>query len=336
MTQLNYDNYSSGRWVGTVEDPESEEIYDDNSTYSSFGQICDSVTQWSPMVSDGLYLPFLAVIRCEAKEKGVTGTDAELSEKINAWPESQTTGDCVSHFVRGACDCARALDLEHDGDYERWETRTATEPIYGHRGHRGAGANCSRLVHFVRSSGGMLLRQSYDIDGFGKLDLSKYDASVGIRWGGSGVPSSIVNECKKHQVTDSVRVSTKEEILQAYRQGHMVGGCSSLGLSRTRNEDGVSEARGSWAHAMLSHGLDEREDTVSKYGCPLILIQNSWGAWNSGPRKIRGTDILIPKGSCWFKLDSYAKYYKSSCFCFTETRGWKAIKPVTIGSSPFG
>ena len=336
MTDLNYDHYSSGRVVGTIEDPEAEEIFDDRSRYETFSHMCDDLSQWSPVVEEGLYLPFLAVIRCEAREKGITGNDAELSQKVNPWPESQTTGDCVSHFVRAACDVARSIDLEYEGDHERWDTRTATEPIYGHRGHRGAGANCSRLVDFVRSSGGMLLRKPYDIDGYGRLDLSKYNASVGIKWGGSGVPGSVVAECKKHQIIDSVRVRTKEDVLQAYRQGHSVGGCSSLGLSRVRNEDGVSSVSGSWAHAMHSHGLDEREETIGKYGCPLILIQNSWGAWNSGPRKILNTDILIPKGSCWFPLDRYIKYYSNSCFALTEANGWKARKPITIGHSAFG
>ena len=336
MANVNLNLYSRYQRVGIIDDPEGEEIFDDHSTYGSFSEMCDATGQWTPKVGEGLYLPFLAVIRCEAKEKGITGTDAELSAKVNPWPESQTTGDCVSHFVRNACDVARAIDIEHEGDHERWDTRTATEPTYGHRGHRGAGANCSRLVDYVRSVGGMLLRKPYDIDGYGKLDLSRYNASIGIKWGGGGVPDSVKAECKKHRITDAIRVKTKDDILQAYRQGHAVGGCSSLGLSRVRNEDGVSRAKGSWAHAMHSHGLDERDETVKKYGSPLVLIQNSWGAWNSGPRKIRGTDILIPRGSCWFPLDSYIRYYSGSCFCLKEADGWKALKPVTVGFSAFG
>ena len=111
-----------------------------------------------------------------------------------------------------------------------------------------------------------------------------------------------------------------------------------IAFSRKRNEDGVSEVQGSWAHAMMGIGYDERPDTVKKYGCPLVLEQNSWGKWNSGPRRIRGTNIYIPHGSCWVKEDDYVrrKVEAGSCFVFVGTRGWDVERLTSLGNDAFG
>ncbi len=46
-------------------------------------------------------------------------------------------------------------------------------------------------------------------------------------------------------------------------------------------------------------GADDREEIHRKYGGPLVLVQNSWGIFNTGPRRILGTNIDIPEGSFW-------------------------------------
>ncbi len=184
----------------------------------------------------------------------------------------------------------------------------------------------------------MMLRKVYDIEGYGKLDLSKYNASIGTNWGGSGVPEPVAKEARKHQILKSTRVTDRDQLRAAYRNGLAVGGCSMIAFSRRRNEDGVSEVQGSWAHAMQGIGFDERPETIRKYGCPLVLEQNSWGAWNSGPRKIRGTNLLIPKGSCWVKEDDYVrrKIEGGSCFTMVGARGWDVLRLTNFGLRSFG
>ena len=332
--------YESGDLSGVVADPEAEERFDGESNFGCYADVLDSFGLWTPQVTEGLYLPYLAVVMAEAARLGIRGSLADLSKdkRINPWPESQSTGDCVAHRCRNACDAARACDQYVDGDFETWVCRTATEPIYGHRGHRGAGANCSRLLSYVRNEGGMMLRKKYEIEGYGELDLSEYKASIGMGWGGSGVPKAVREEGQKHQVLDATRVKTREELRQAYRNGHCVGGCSSIAFSRKRNEDGVSKVTGSWAHAMLGIGFDEREVTIKKYGEPLVLEINSWGKWNSGGRKILNSDIYIPHGSCWVKESDYVrrKIKPGSCFVVTSTVGWKPVKLIDLGHSAFG
>ena len=106
-----------------------------------------------------------------------------------------------------------------------------------------------------------MLRRDYPELG---LDLSKYKASIGTNWGRKGVPDKVKREGQKHQILKAVRVEDRDQMRNAFRNGLAVGGCSYLAFSRKRNEDGVSEVGGSWAHAMLETGYDEREITKAK------------------------------------------------------------------------
>jgi hypothetical protein len=38
---------------------------------------------------------------------------------------------------------------------------------------------------------------------------------------------------------------------------------------------------------------------INLYKEPLALVQNSWGNWNDGSRRIFGTKLDIPIGSFW-------------------------------------
>lgn len=330
--------YQDHSFIGTIEDPEAEEWLNDRMEFQNYGEVCDRFGLWTDgEVEEGLYLPFLAVCKAEAESMGLSGTLAEHSrnESVNPWPESQTTGDCVSHWCRNACDIARALDIYAKYESEEWRARTATEPIYGHRGHGGAGANCSKLAGYVSDVGGMMLRKKYPELG---LDLTKYNASIGIKWGRPGVPGPVKEEGRKHQIVNVTRITDREQMRQAYRNGLAVGGCSDIAYSRTRDDNGVSKVQGSWAHAMMGIGYDERKVIVDKYGEPLVCEVNSWGRWNSGPRTILGTDIKIPHGSCWIKESDYVrrKINGGGCFTFSGALGWELTQLVSLGFSPLG
>ena len=333
------DEYGNGKIQGTLQDAEAEEKLDSRLPLVSYGEVLDEYGLWrGERDSDGLYLPFLACVRAESQRLGISGTIEQLSQdsRINPWPESQTCGDCVSHFTRNAADIARATDIYALREPEAWHFRSSTEQIYGWRVHAGRdGASCARLVGYVNDSGGLLLRKRYDELG---LDLSEYKASIGIKWGRNGTPDSVNEVASKHQVINVTRCTDRDQLRQAYRNGLAVGGCSNIAYSRTRNEDGVSRVTGSWAHAMAGIGYDERGVTKKKYGEPLVCEVKSWGSWNSGGRKILGTDIWIPKGSCWVKESDYVKrkISRGGCYVMAGVGGWELDRLDSLGFGPLG
>lgn len=252
------------------------------------------------------------------------------------WPEcwpgpGQTTGDCVSWGTKNACLVTLGAEIvsgkpdEVTGRIEGPPDVPAeginqgvlsTEVIYGHRGHSGQGADCARLARYVVSVGGLMVRKNYEEIG---LDLTRYNSSIGARWGGRGTPEEVNKIAKEHPVRTATELSGQEQVRDFLASGYGVNTCSGLGFSSTRNEDGFSEQRGSWSHSQAIIGYDDREDTIKKYGEPLALWLNSWGKWNSGPRRVRGTDIDIPDGAYWARASLFRRCY---LVAFSSTQGW--------------
>jgi hypothetical protein len=133
-----------------------------------------------------------------------------------------------------------------------------------------------------------MLRQKYDDLG---LDLSIYDASIGMKWGGRGVPANVTSVAAKHHVGTISLVTTWQQARDAIANGFGVVCCSDVGFSRMRrDEQGMIPPSGTWHHAMQWHAADD-----SRPGDCRFCIQNSWG-WNahSGP-KVHDQ----PEGSFW-------------------------------------
>ena len=84
-----------------------------------------------------------------------------------------------------------------------------------------------------------------------------------------------------------------------------------------RNKNGISNRKGSWAHAMAWIACD---DTRKVYDETLFLIQNSWGKWNSGP-KVHGQ----PDGSFWVReKDARSILNARGSFVFSDVDGFPA------------
>jgi len=198
--------------------------------------------------------------------------------------ESQTTGDCVSHGTRNA----GMIDYCIDSMFGEttYKGRLATENIYGWRGHGGQGANCSRLATYVSQSGpgGFLPRDRYESGG-NSVDLSVYRSSIGHNWGRSGTPSWLNEIAAQNKALRVFALKSVDEGLDALALGFGINMCSGYGFTSTRNEDGLSEQKGGWSHSMAWVGSDDTDQAHQKYGGPLFLIQNSWGVFNSGPKK---------------------------------------------------
>ena len=159
------------------------------------------------------------------------------------------------------------------------------------------------------------------------IDLTSYSGSLAGKYGRSRPPKEIADALDNNLIRTATRVDGPEQLRDLLKQGYGVTSCGSEGFSDTRDENGVSSRRGSWAHAMAYIGFDDRAETIAKYGGPLVLVLNSWGRWNGGPRRIMGTNIDIPEGSFWVRW----KDVKSrSMYAFSSVNGWpqKDLPPI--------
>ena len=227
--------------------------------------------------------------------------------------EAQKTGDCVSHSTRNAVDITRAVEIDN-GEAEDFVARGATEGIYGFRGHSGQGMTCGASARFVSTSGGILIRKKYSF-----ADLSKYNVKVGMNWGRPGVPKEVREEASKHQVKTVSMVHTIEAARDAIANGYAISVCSGQGFSSRRDKYGIANPKGSWAHAMAWIGCDDSKEV---YNETLFLVQNSWGAWNDGPRRLDQ-----PEGSFWIRESVAAKMLRADgAFVFSNVDGFKPRK----------
>lgn len=247
------------------------------------------------------------------------------------WPgAAQERGDCVSHsnkngvLVTFACDIVSGKPDEATGKVEGApdipakgikEGVLSSEYHYWWRGYNGDGWSCSTAAN-VAVKRGCMLRTAYPDLG---IDLTEYSGRLAGTYGSRQPPENILAAGQQHLVRTSTELSSFEEIRDFAFNGYGISSCGSEGFSSTRDENGVSARRGSWAHAMAYIGADDRETTKQKYGGPLVLVLNSWGIWNGGPRRIMGTDIDIPEGSFWAR---WSDLKRRDCYAFSGFNGW--------------
>jgi len=258
-------------------------------------------------------------IKNSGKGKLSTPYKSVLKFDKNPYNERQTTGDCVSHGTRNACDVSRAVEIDVDGEKESWIARGATEAIYGARGFSGQGMSCSRAAEFVSKTGGILVRQNYK----GVIDLSKYNGSLGAGWGGRGLPDKVIDLANDHQIRTTSLVRTIEEARDALANGYGLAVCSNYGFSNKRDKNGFANESGSWGHCMAWIACD---DTGSE---PAFLVQNSWGKWNDGGHPSWGP---IPDGSFLIHADTAAGMLKQSgSYAFSNFDGFPLQKLPDYG-----
>ena len=224
--------------------------------------------------------------------------------------ERQTTGDCVSHSTRNAVDITRSVEIDIKGDRESFTARGATEGIYQSRGHKNQGMSCSGAARYVHEKGGILLRKDYD-----KIDLSKYNSKLG-RY--HKIPNSIYrDEARKHQVKTISSVRTVQEAKDALANGYALSVCSGYGFSSKRDKNGIAKRSGGWSHAMAWIACD---DSRKIYRETLFLVQNSWGLWNSGPKRVGQRD-----GSFWIReKDARGMLSGGGAWVFSNVEGFPA------------
>ena len=258
-------------------------------------------------------------IKNSGKGKLSTPFKSVLKFDKKAYEERQTTGDCVSHGTRNACDLSRAVEIDIKKERKGWVIRGATEAIYGARGHGGQGMSCARAATFVSESGGIVLRKNYP----GVADFTKYNGNLGAGWGARGLPDNVIDVANDHQVKTVSLVRTVEEARDALANGYGLAVCSNVGFSNKRDKNGIAKRSGSWAHCMAWVACD---DTGSE---PLFLVQNSWGKWNDGGHPEWGP---IPDGSFLITSDVAAGMLaQNGSYAFSDFDGFPVQKLPDYG-----
>ena len=253
----------------------------------------------------------------------------------------QLTGDCVSRAAANCLLISIGMEIadgrpdevtghvEGPPDIPELGVRqgvVSSESIWAWRGYDRDGWICSKAAQ-VAGEQGFLVRKPYPELG---IDLTKYTEQT-IRLGGSRKPSDKwLAESKQYIARTATILNGREQVRDFLAAGFGVMNCSSLGFERTRNEDGVSRQVGTWHHAQIFHSYDDRPETIQKYGEPLVGWQNSWGAWNTGPRRVRGTSIDIPQGGYWARASTIDQ---CQCIALSSVAGWPRRKHTTFGAA---
>lgn len=237
----------------------------------------------------------------------------------NPYNERQTTGDCVSHGTRNACDISRAVEIDVGKQREAWIAKGATEAIYGARGHSGVGMSCARAAEFVSKNGGIVVRKNYP----GIADFSKYNGNLGAEWGGRGLPDKVIDLANDHQIKTVSLIKSIEEARDALSNGYGIAVCSNYGFSGTRDRKGFAKKSGSWAHCMAWIACDDTKGDLA------FLVQNSWGKWNDGGHPEWGP---IPDGSFLITSDVAAGMIaQNGSYAFSNFNGFPLQKLPDYG-----
>lgn len=229
---------------------------------------------------------------------------------------AQQRGDCVSHgsknatLVTMACDIVNGKPDEKTGVIEGKpdvpdegikQGVLSSEAFYWYRGYNGDGWHCPSAAKVATTKSGAFLRKNYPDLG---VDLTRYSGrNAGLY--GSRAPGPEIQAVGSarlvHQATNAGSLESTRDLLF---NGYGIIDCGSEGYSDSRDENGVSARRGSWAHSMSVIAVDDRDVIKQKYGEPLVCILNSWGSWNNGGRDIYQSSALVPEAK---KQDWIAK-----------------------------
>jgi len=320
--------YEQG-YAGAFQDPVATEKFESFIDRQSFGNLNGAeVANANGLAGSGegrLIIPFTFV------EKLLPG----------CWPgAAQERGDCVSHSTKNAalltmvCDIVSGKPDEVTGKMEGLpeidpmgikQGALSTEAIYWYRGYSGDGWSCEDAARVACEESALWPRRDYPELG---VNLTKYSGSLAGKYGRSAPPSNFTSEGQKHLIRTSTRVRGKE-VRDFLANGYGISSCGGEAWSATRDANGFSKRSGRWSHALGIIGYDDRDIIKAIYGQALWLILNSWGKWNSGPRRILGTEIDIPEGSFW-ALESAC--VNRSNLAFSGASGWpaKSLPPYQL------
>jgi hypothetical protein len=321
--------YDDG-FVGAYSDPEAAEaLRDDIKAKGGIPDGAEACTQFglAETGKNKVSLPFLEVI--SLYEDCLPGG-------------AQGRGDCVSWSARNAAlgtMCCEITSGSPDpvtgklegapevSDTARLNGVLSTEAIYNWRRHSGDGWSCAAADRVLLNDSGLWVRKEYpEIN----VDFTRYSSRNAGIYGSRTPPDSWREIGRLHLVQTITEINDYEDLRDLLANGYCVSSCGGESFSDSRDENGVSKrtARG-WAHAMAYLGVDDREEIIKLYGSPLILVQNSWGAWNGGPRRVYKTNFNIPVGSFWARWTDLKNRYATAV---SGVNGWPPKKLKSMGA----
>ena len=193
--------------------------------------------------------------------------------------EPQDGPDCTAKGSANAVDMTRAAEIIILGEPESYFARTASEPFYRARGHRGAGSDPGRLTRFAKEFG-FLARQNYP----GVIDLTNYNFKLGDK-----MPESqwqdVKELCRQHNANRWIAPRSISEAMDAMSQGWGIHSGQRLGFKKEADSRGLSPpitvGRGAWNHDVATGGYD---DTKEIWPMTVFFLMNSWAKWNKKPK----------------------------------------------------
>lgn len=323
MTDDIIEQYESGRLVGFEPDPGVDWAFEEGlrRTNGQYHSAADAVHKFSleDVGKNKVSLPYLAAV--EMYPGCLPGG-------------RQMRGSCVAWSTRNAAMVSFLAYIKYTPNPERYTPPScsgegianglfSTDGIYWFRRHGRDGWQCSAAAKVATSECGLLVRKNYPNL---KLDLTSYSPKMEGRWGSTLPPENVRDECDNHLVSSATVVKRWDEARSLIASGYAISTCGMEAWSKQRDEYGYSpRSRSSWAHAMAGIAVDDRDETKERYKCKeggLILIQNSWGSWNSGGTQVRGTEQHIPAGSYWARWDDMKNRYMVA---LGPAKGWPCM-----------
>jgi hypothetical protein len=329
-----------------------ENVYDVVESYEKgfIGAVCDPVAteklQADIAAAGGLPQGAMACSAYGLEDSGKGKLSLPFLEILKLYPDSlpggaQGRGDCVSWSTRNAglttmcCDITSGTPDEASGKLEgapevsdtaRLAGVLSTEAIYNWRRHGGDGWSCSEAACVVLKDSGLWLRKKYEeID----VDFTAYSSRNAGIYGSKTPPDSWRKIGADHLIRTATVLDTYEQLRDMLANGYGVSSCGGEGFSSVRDLNGVSNRSGSWAHALAYIAVDDRPEIINIYGEPLIAVQNSWGNWNDGGRRIFGTFVDIPVGSFWAR---WSDIKNRDMIALSGVNGWPPKKLKSYGA----
>jgi len=190
----------------------------------------------------------------------VTGSNLEAHK--------QTIGDCVSHGHGGALDLLQCVQIDMGkfaGEFILGRDECYTEALYGAMREGKNMGNSDGAV-------GIWAVETLKRGGYVRRKGRKYNGQDAKLWGNRGTPPEIKAEGTDFRLEQYIIVKTVEEATNLLFNGYPITLCSNQGFTMKRDENGICEASGSWAHCMYCAGF------IMINGKRIFIIVQSWGA----------------------------------------------------------
>lgn len=329
-----------------------ESVYDVAQAYENglVGAVCDAEAtaqlQADIAAAGGMPNGAMACSAYGLEDSGKGKLSLPFLEIFKLYPDAlpggaQGRGDCVSWSTRNAGLTTMCTDItsgvvdEVSGKLEgapevsdaaRLNGVLSTEAIYNWRRHGGDGWSCGAAARVVLKDSGLWLRKKYDDI---NVDFTTYSSRNAGIYGSSTPPDSWRKIGADHLIRTATVLDTYEQLRDMLANGYGVSSCGSEGFSSMRDANGVSRRSGSWAHALAYIAVDDRPAIIELYDEPLVLIQNSWGDWNDGSRRIYKTEIDIPVGAFWAR---WSDIKNREMIALSGVNGWPPKKLKSYGA----